>query len=385
LRVKICQLITVLLTKKLSQAKIKDMELVWAIAIFIVGMVLIIKGGDWFVDSATWIAKAAKIPSFIIGATIVGLATSLPELIVSIVASVQGKNDMAVGNAVGSVIANTGLILAIALTFMNLTTPRKDYWQQCLLLVACIATLWLGSFTGTLSIWASIIMLLFCIAFIAVSIIQGRRGEATATNTNTQIDVQNAIAVNTTPETAAIEEKIITETLSSEENSSAHKKTKDEPMFINKKTVFKNIFFFFLGAACVIFGSDLLIDGGSTIATALHIPERIIAITLVAVGTSLPELVTTIVAIRKKEGSLMAGNIIGSNIIDICLILPICSFVAHDSFAVSQQTILIDMPFLLGFSILAFVPMIWKQRSYKWQGILLLIGYVAYLTLSAVL
>ena len=363
------------------------MELLLAIVIFIVGMVLIIKGGDWFVDSATWIAKAAKIPSFIIGATIVGLATSLPEVIVSIVASIQGKNDMAVGNVVGSVVANTGLILAIALTFMNLVTPRKEYWRQGLLFIACVTVLWLGSLTGTLSIWASIIMILICITFIAVSIIQGRHGESTTENT--AINVKDAIAANTTPETATIKEKIVTENLPNEDDINTDKKNKEdkkeEPIVINKKNIFKNIFFFFIGAAGVILGSDFLIDGGSTIATSLHIPERIIAITLVAVGTSLPELVTTIVAIRKKEGGLMAGNIIGSNILDITLILPICSFVAHDSFAVSQQSIMIDMPFCLGFSLLAVIPMIWKQRTYKWQGILLLLGYAAYLTISVIL
>lgn len=352
------------------------MELFLAILMFIVGIVLIIKGGDWFVDSATWIAKAAKIPSFIIGATIVGLATSLPELIVSIVASVQGKNDMAVGNAVGSVNANTGLILAIALAFMNLNTPRKDYWQQCILLIACITVLWLGSFTGTLSIWASILMLLICITFIAVSIIQGRHGKAH--DAQTPIQIKNNIAKN----------EIVTTTLNNEltkTNEAQKQNQNDKLMVINKKTIFKNITFFFLGATCVILGSDFLIDGGSTIATTLHIPERIIAITLVAVGTSLPELVTTIVAIRKKEGGLMAGNIIGSNIIDISLILPICSFVAHNSFIVSRQTILIDMPFLFGFSFLAFMPMFWRQRTYKWQGILLLMSYTAYLIISAVL
>ena len=343
------------------------MGLPLAILIFIVGMVLIIKGGDWFVDSATWIARAAKIPSFIIGATIVGLATSLPEVIVSIVASIQGKNDMAVGNAVGSVIANSGLILAIALSFMTLTTPRKEYWQQSLLLVACVTLLWLGSLTGTLAVWSSIIMLLICIAFIAVSIIQGRKGNDITHNQN-----QNSVTV----------EKISNESVNDDNKK---QDPKEEPIVINKKTIFKNILFFFMGAAGVILGSDFLVDGGSTIATSLHIPERIIAITLVAVGTSLPELVTTIVAIRKKEGGLMAGNIIGSNIIDLTLILPICNFVAHDSFVVSRQSIYIDMPFCLAFSLIAIIPLLWKQRTYKWQGILLLFGYVAYLTVSVIL
>ncbi len=331
------------------------MELLWAIVIFVFGIILIVKGGDWFVDSATWIARAAKIPAFIIGATIVGFATSLPELIVSVVASIQGKNDMAVGNAVGSVIANTGLIMAIALVFMNLVTPRKDYWQQCLLLLACCAILWVGSLQGALTLWASLIMLVICIAFVAISVIQGRQ----EMNLKRPLELDNHA------------EKQVT-------------KKDNKLMIINKKTIWKNVFFFFLGAACVILGSDFLIDGGSTIATSLHVPERLIAITLVAVGTSLPELVTTVVAVRKKEGGLMAGNIIGSNIIDLTLILPVCNFVSNGSFPVSNQCLMIDFPFLLGLSLIAIIPMLCKQRTYKWQGIFMLICYASYITVSAI-
>ena len=333
------------------------MELALAILMLIGGIVLIVKGGDWFVDSATWIARAAKIPTFIIGATIVSFATTLPELIVSIVASIESKNDMAIGNAVGSVIANTGLIMAIAFTFMSLLTPRKNYWQQCLLLTASTVVLWLGCIQGNLSLWASVVLLLICFTFVAINIIQGRR-EATTAKAGQA-------------ETVAIEEQVPV--------------TKNEEIVVTKKKIFLNIFLFFLGAACVILGSNLLINGGSTLAEKLGIPERLVAITLVAVGTSLPELVTTITAIRKKEASLSAGNIIGANIIDLTLILPICSFIAHDSFTVSHQSLIIDFPFCLAFSLIAVVPMLWKQRTYKWQGIFMLIGYAAYLTVSVIL
>lgn len=337
------------------------MELVWAIVIFVAGILLIIKGGDWFVDSSTWIARAAKIPAFIIGATIVSFATTLPELIVSIIASIQGKNDMAIGNAVGSVIANTGLILAIAFTFMSLITPRKNYWLQCLLLVGSTTILWLGCLNGTLSLWASIILLVIYLAFITINVIQGRRESA--------------------------KEKIAVSEITVNEKEPATDMTtvpKDQ-IVINKKTIAKNIILFFIGAACVILGSNLLINGGSTIAASLGIPERLVAITLVAVGTSLPELVTTITAIRKKEGSLSAGNIIGANILDLTLILPICSFIANDSFTVSRQCLIVDFPFCLAFSLIAVVPMLCKQRTYKWQGILMLLGYVAYITVSVIL
>lgn len=329
------------------------MELFWAIVIFCFGILFIVKGGDWFVDSATKIAHAMKIPTFIIGATIVSFATTLPELLVSLISSLQGKNDMAIGNAVGSVIANTGLIMALALTFMALKTPRKHYWQQCLLLLSGTLVLWLGCLQGRLDFLASIILLAIYLGFITINILQGRK-EITAA----------------TPEPNNIQD--------------SNQNTKPVADTTKKHLVF-DVILFFVGAACVIVGSNFLINGGTTIAVTLGIPERLIAITLVAVGTSLPELVTTITAIRKKEGSLSAGNIIGANIIDLTLILPICNFVAMDSFSVSQQSLMIDFPFCLAFTLIAVIPMLCKQRTYKWQGILLLLGYAAYLTVSIIL
>lgn len=330
------------------------MELFGAIIILLIGLVLIIKGGDWFVDSASWIAHAAKIPTFIVGATIVSFATTLPELIVSVLATIQDKNDMAVGNAIGTINANTGIILAITFTFMSIVTPRKNYWQQCLLLVVSSLTLWLGCLSTSLNIWISLVLLIMYFIFISINLFQGRL------ETKNQKDV------------------ILDTTLIIED-----KKTKR--IIINRRTVIKKIIFFILGAIGIVLGSNFLINGGSTIAESLGVPERLIAITLVSIGTSLPELVTTITAIRKKEASLSIGNIIGANIFNITLILPICSLIAQESFNISQQTLVIDFPFCLVFSLIATIPLLWKQRTYRWQGILMLITYVAYLTISIIL
>lgn len=330
------------------------MELFGAIIILLIGLILIIKGGDWFVDSASWIAHAAKIPTFIVGATIVSFATTLPELIVSVLATIQDKNDMAVGNAIGTINANAGIILAISLSFMSIVTPRKNYWQQCLLLVVSSLTLWLGCLSTSLNIWISLVLLIMYFIFISINLFQGRL------ETKNQKDV------------------ILDTTLILED-----KKTKR--IIINRRTVIKKIIFFILGAIGIVLGSNLLINGGSTIAESLGVPERLIAITLVAIGTSLPELVTTITAIRKKEASLSIGNIIGANIFNITLILPICSLIAQDAFNISQQTLVIDFPFCLLFSLIATIPLLWKQRTYRWQGILMLITYVAYLTISIIL
>ncbi len=329
------------------------MELHWAIIIFIIGIFLIIKGGDWFVNSASWIAHAAKIPTFVIGATIVSFATTLPELIISIIASICGKNDLAVANAIGTVIANTGLIIAISFTFIALLTPRKNYWQQSLLLIISTITLWLGCLGNSLNLWVSLVLLLIYFIFISINIIQGRLDLKQVSN----LEIENSPELN--------------------------KKIKKEKR--NKKTVFLKILFFFIGATFIIFGSNFLIEGGSTIAESLGIPERIVGITIVAIGTSLPELVTTITAIKKKEGSLSIGNIIGANIMNLTLILPICNLIVQGSFTISNQCILIDFPFCLAFSLIALVPMLIKQRTYKWQGILMLVCYIAYLVISIIL
>lgn len=309
---------------------------IWiSVLLFAVGIVLVVKGGDWFVDSASWIARAANIPPFIIGATIVSLATTLPEMIVSVMASLAGKNDMAVGNAIGSVTANLGLIMAIAFIFLSSSTPRSKYLKQCLILIATAAILWVGSLGGNVQPWATVALAALFILFTATVIIDTKQESAAA-----------------------------------------------EKPDCSRKEVVRNIAFFVIGAAAIVLGSNLLVDGGSAIATALGVPERVIAVTMVAIGTSLPELVTTITAIRKKEAHLSAGNIIGANIIDLALILPICSAVSGSSFAVSAAMLSMDFPACMLLVLIAMVPLMIRQKSSRVQGAVMLAAYAGYLVLT---
>ena len=141
--------------------------------LFAVGVALVVKGGDAFVDAASWIAKALAIPSFIIGATIVSLATTMPEMIVSVMAAVDGKTDMAIGNAVGSVIANTGLIMSIAMIAMSIACSRKKYLAQCLMLVLSAAVLLIGCRGGELSIlWSVVLVVIFIVFMVAAPFIR---------------------------------------------------------------------------------------------------------------------------------------------------------------------------------------------------------------------
>jgi len=323
------------------------MELGLAIVLFIIGLILMIKGGDWFVDSACNIAHIAKIPTFVFGATIVSFATTLPELTISIMATIAGKNELTVGNATGTVIANIGLVFSIAITFMTVKTPRKDYWLQCILLISSTLILWIGCLGNTLEIWISIVLILIYILFFIMNLFKGRKKTTTDENLGTTRNITNTT---------------------------------------QKKSIklLPTLFFFILGSTFIIFGSNFLIYGGSTIASHLGIPEYIVAITLIAISTSLPELVTTISAIRKKEGGLSIGNIIGASIINITLILSTCSLISKEPIYISQQTVKIDFPFCLAFSLIAAIPMLCKQRTYRWQGILILIGYIGYLTVSII-
>jgi cation:H+ antiporter len=308
------------------------MALWLALILFVLGIILVMKGGDWFVDAASWIAKAAGIPSFIIGATIVSIATTLPEMIVSVIAAIQGKTDMAIGNAVGSVTANTALIMAVAMIFMVVTISRRDYLRPCLLLIAASALLWIGSVTGSLKIWASLLLAVIFVVFMSQNVRQAR----------------------------------------------THRESADrEP--VEKGQTGKNVLLFIAGAAGIVLGSECLVNGGSAIAAALGVPERVIAVTMVAIGTSLPELVTTLTSIRKKESSLSVGNIIGANIIDLTLILPICSLVSGKPLPVAAASIRYDLPACLLVTLVALVPMLWKEKASKAQGILLLVIYAVYL------
>lgn len=156
------------------------MEFFIACLLFLVGIVFVVKGGDVFVDAASWIAKALNIPSFVIGATIVSLATTLPEMIVSMIAAAEGKTDMAIGNAVGSVTANTALIMAIAMIAMPVIVSRKQYLKQILLLVAASATLLLSCLSGEMGRVGRIALILIFILFMAQNLISAKKKRTAA-------------------------------------------------------------------------------------------------------------------------------------------------------------------------------------------------------------
>ena len=262
-----------------------------AVILFIAGVILVVKGGDLFVDAASWI-----------------------------------------GNAVGSVTANTGLILAVAMIFMPIAIQRKDYVKHCGLLIAAAAVLLGFSLSGALSLAGSLILIVIFLISMAEN-------------------VRNAM-----------------------------KQQEDgERIQTTRKETGRRIVMFLFGALGIVAGSQLLVNSGSALAAFFGVPERIVAVTMIAIGTSLPELVTTITAIVKKESSLSIGNLIGANILDLTLILPICSFVSGQALPVSAQSLTLDMPACLLITLLALLPLLFKEKGSKIQGLSLILGYSLYL------
>ena len=310
----------------------------WIVLLFAAGLVCIIKGGDLFVDAAGWIAEASGIPKFIIGATIVSFATTLPEMLVSVFAALEGNADIAVGNAVGSVTANTGLIMCLSLVCMTCLMERRQFGVKACLLLAAILSLFGFTRDGRLSVAEGLLVLVIFAGFLAESLISARREQGTEL------------------------------------------KEDEERPAVSGKTVAGNIVKFVLGAAGIVLGAQLLIDNGSAIAALLGVPDAIVAATMIAIGTSLPELVTTLTAIRKKESSLSVGNIIGANIMDLTLILPLCSLILGKPLPVQSQGMLLDIPACLIICAAVLVPALWKGKFQRWMGFLAGGLYIVYLT-----
>ena len=405
------------------------MEFFLCISLLVIGIILIIKCGDYFVDAAIWLAEVSHIPHFIIGATVVSFCTTLPELIVSCVAASNGQAEMAVGNALGSVTANTGLILALTMMFTPFAIERKDYLLRNLLLTGSVLLLFLLCITGTLNPYLSLLVFIPLIVFMWDNLSKAKKQMVKPTGEMNK--EHNEVLDNAQEEEAESEPSLLVRVLKIvagvvitavgitvlalfefttlyivqiivaliivaawltifelgslfkvKEKSSIIKKVTDNEIVVNITKLIA-------GIAGIVIGSNLLVDYGSMFASLLHVPEIIIAVTIVAVGTSLPELITTVNAIIKKNSSLSAGNIIGANIIDICLILPICAIIGAANglggLLVTKQSLYLDFPFCLAIIATATIPPLFTKKFARWQGVACLGMYVVYLVLCVLM
>ena len=337
--------------------------------LFAVGLLMVVKGSDWFVDSAVWAAEVFRIPSIIIGATIVSICTTLPETIVSSSAALKGETAMAVGNALGSIGANTGVILAILLVS---TRPqlenRKQFLKTSFFLAFLLSALWVvGYFFGEVSRPIGIILLLLFLLYIINNVISARN----LMDLDIQYDiVDDQDVIEHMDLNAHMPEGI------------AYDETEND-FDVSFQMISRKILFFILGTALVVFGSNLLVDNGILIAEILHIPTFMVAVIFTSVGTSLPELITVITSVRKGVSNLGIGNIIGANILNILQVIGFSALLLPLPIANEKSMLLFQLPILFAMvlSVICF-GLFNKGRLSKWSGICLLVLYFIFLSVN---
>ena len=301
--------------------------------LFILGFILVIKGGDWFVDSAVEIAKISGLPKIFIGATIVSVATTLPEVIVSLTAANQGHTTMAVGNAVGSMICNIGLILSITAIFGTVKANTKDFKAKVAILVACTAILFAFSYNGVITRLEAMFLLVLLVFYMYTNLMMLKKN--------------------------------------------SEMKAKSKNIVVNRKELGRTMFYFVLGISAIIAGSNLMINNGVIIAEHLGVPEAVISLTLIALGTSLPELVTGVSSLIKGNEDIGLGNIIGANILNAVLVIGASGTVTD--LTIIPQNISLDLPIASLLTLILVIPAWIKKKVTKCQGIVMIIIYFAYI------
>ena len=309
------------------------------VLLFIVGLLCLIKGGDWFVDGATGIARRFHVPELLIGATVVSIGTTLPEVMVSTTSALTGHGEIAYGNAIGSVICNSALIAAIPIVAKpGKVDPKSLRTPVLFFFVAAAFYAGVAYTTGSFTRPVGIILLAMFVAYIVCNVMA----------------MKNASA----PE----------EEEEPEENASFA----------------KELGLLAVGAVLIAVGADLLVDNGTLIAQALGVPESVIALTFVALGTSLPELVTAITSLAKGHSDLSLGNIVGANVFNLVLVsgmsITLAPFTIPQSatlFGINSSLVL-DLPVMLAVMLILTVPALVKGKLHRAQGILLLAIYAAF-------
>jgi cation:H+ antiporter len=293
----------------------------------LLGFILLIKGADYFVDSASAIARRFKIPSMIIGLVIVSIGTSLPELSVSVSSSLNGMNDLSVANVVGSNIFNILMVLGFSSLITKLPIEENSIKFDLpflnivsIMLLAMLINLTLGRFNGVILIGIFVYFLWHTIKPIL-------------NEDNTEKEIENKLS-------------------------------------------FKVIVLGILGVIGIILGGDMVVDSASNIAKMLGMSENLIGLTIVAIGTSLPEFVTSIIAVLKGENEIAIGNVIGSNIFNILLILGVSSVISP---IVVSFISVIDVIFMIGITILLYVFVVKNKVLNRCQGIVFIFSYIGYI------
>lgn len=342
------------------------------IFLLLVGMVLLVKGADLFVGGSSRIAKAMRVPSLVIGLTLVSMGTSAPEASVSIIGAVNGMKDLSVGNVVGSNIFNTLLILGVSGAILPLAIGRDVKRFDIPAMLAIYAALLIFAFVVTplkLDIFEAVILLVMFAAYTAFLIVRAVRANKKTQTTPSGIACGDGAAEQSCEKTDAPQ---------TADPAPIEAQSDDGKRARNKRSLplWASVILTAVGLAGIIFGGDLVVDSASGIAKALGMSEALVGLTIVAVGTSLPELVTSVVAAVKKENDIAVGNIIGSNIFNIAFILGLSSAISAPTF---DWAMLTDMLVMLGSGLLVFAAAVFIKSVARWQGIAMAAMYVGYL------
>ena len=315
------------------------------VLLFIVGLLFLIKGGDWFMDGASALARRFHLPELLIGATVVSIGTTLPEVMVSTMSALSGHGEIAYGNAIGSVICNAALIAAITIAVRpgkvdpkTLKTPVAFFFAAAA--IYCIAAYVFGKFTRVMGV----IMLAMFVAYMIVNVLQ----------------MKNAPA-------------------------EVHEEAEEE------MSLPKTLGLLVVGAVLIAVGANLLVDNGTLIAQALGVPESVIALTFVALGTSLPELITAITSLMKGHSDLSLGNVIGANVFNLVLVSGVSVTLAPFTIPQSNtlfginSSLVLDLPVMLAVMLILTVPALVKGKLNRAQGITLLAIYAAFCVVQFVM
>lgn len=324
-------------------------DVLWgALLLFAVGVVLLIKGGDWFVDGAVGIAKRFKVPEIIIGATVVSIGTTLPEVMVSVTAAVNNNGAIAYGNAIGSIICNTALIAALTIAIRPAPVNKKAVVTPVLFfflssLIYIIAAYVFGRFDR----WLGIVMLIVFAIYMSITVYKGFKNP-----------------------------------------TEVHGEEQEEEQ---GGSLLKDFIVLIISAALIAIGADMLEGSSVSLALMAGIPTEVVGVTIVALCTSLPELVTAVTALIKGHGALSFGNIIGANIFNLVLVSG--AAVTLSPFAIPEgsklfgfnTSQLIEIPLMVVVMAVMTLPTLRKGKLHRWQGVLLLGIYLAFVTLQVLI
>lgn len=363
--------------------------LLWQIVLLAVGMILLIKGADYFVDGSSKIAKALHIPSLIIGLTLVSMGTSAPELSVSINAALAGSNDLSLGNVVGSNTFNTFLILGLSSIVVPLVIGDDMKKYDIPIMLGIYGLLLVFGFLITpyeLTRIESIIFLVLFVAYMVLLFFRAKNGgddveEIEEGNPNIKFVISTILVGAAGVLTILGLETIAVIVIALFTLLTVFKLNKEVSPKSKTLSILLNVFFAGTGLLAIIGGGTMVVDSASFIAQELGMSETLVGLTIVAVGTSLPELVTSIVASIKKENDIAVGNVIGSNIFNVLLILGTTS--AIRPLSLTKES-LFDLVVLFVSGLLVFLISRFSKNMKKWQGVifvLLYVGYIAYIVI----